>query len=124
MDERFATYRETAKRAAEMEELAFSLTLTPEEWQRCKAGVWPRDMDDRWVVGFAAPFLEMYRSWTRTLLFKLKVTVSDEGAVAGPLYAARGTDGYRQPSPEVERRLVTSIVKFQLQIDIGTRIGA
>lgn len=110
----FAAYREKAKTAARMEEIPFPASLTAQEWEQAQNGFRPRDMDDKWRVGFHAPFLEFYRSWTGTLVFKLKVDVQQDHVVLGPLYAARDVDWYN-PHPDWEEvNLVKNVMEWTL----------
>ena len=113
-DDDFESYRQRAKCAARMEEIPFSSSLSRENWHKARKGFRPRDMDDKWRVGFHDPFLEFYRSWTNTLVYKLKVDESDESVELGPLFAARDVDWYN-PHPEWgEVTLVRNVMEWCL----------
>ncbi len=114
MDDTFAAYREKAKTAAHMEEIAFSETLSAEEWGQAQTGFRPRDMDDKWRIGFHAPFLEFYRSWTSTLVFKLKVNAQGDVVTLGPLYAARDVDWYAPHADWDEVSMVKKVMLWTL----------
>lgn len=112
MEAWFATYRERAKHPAQMEEVPLSIAIPSEDWDRIKRGRDAKEMEDRWVIGYAVPFLEFYRSWTDTLVFKLAIETQSDGVMAGPLFAARVEDWYRPQPPDKEVEMVRKVLEY------------
>ena len=46
---------------------------------RLQAGLWPRDMDDRWAVWLDGDTLRCWRSWTGTCIYEAQITIGDGG---------------------------------------------
>lgn len=53
--------------------------LDPEELGLLREGLWPRDMDDRWVIWLEGDTLRCWRSWTGSCIYEAQVTVGDDG---------------------------------------------
>lgn len=113
----FETFRKGARQAPRMEEVAMKATLSHAEWSRVQNGFKPRDMDDKWRIGFHDPNLEFYRSWTHTLVFKLHIDTRDDAVHCGPLFAARDVDWY-QPNPDRdEATVVRKVMQWTLGLE-------
>ncbi len=111
MTKRFADYRATrAKLPRVTEEHPARFIILRSDWELLKHGFWPRDMDDRWLAGYRRPWLELYRSWTDTLVFSVRIDDTADEVVAGPVRAARNEDWYRPVSAEKEVSLVRDVV--------------
>ncbi|MDH5821552.1 hypothetical protein QFW77_00895 [Luteimonas sp. RD2P54] len=68
-----------------------------EELAQLREGLWPRDVDDRWVVWLDGGTLRCWRSWTGTCIYETKVAVSEDGTgVAAMLDVLDDPDSYRR----------------------------
>ena len=47
---------------------------------RLQAGLWPRDMDDRWAIWLDGDVLRCWRSWTGTCIYEARVTPHADGS--------------------------------------------
>jgi len=51
-----------------------------EDVLRLRAGLWPRDMDDRWAIWLDGDVLRCWRSWTGTCVYEARLTPHAEGS--------------------------------------------
>lgn len=47
---------------------------------RVQAGLWPRDMDDRWAIWLDGDVLRCWRSWTGTCIYEARLTPHADGS--------------------------------------------
>ena len=47
---------------------------------RLRAGLWPRDMDDRWAIWLDGDVLRCWRSWTGTCIYEARLTLHADGS--------------------------------------------
>ena len=47
---------------------------------RLQAGLWPRDMDDRWAIWLDGDVLRCWRSWTGTCIYEARLTLHADGS--------------------------------------------
>lgn len=60
--------------------IAYRRQFTPAEIEALKAGLWPRDMDDRWCIWLDGGVLRLWRSWTRTCVYELPIQEAEDGS--------------------------------------------
>ncbi|QNN46746.1 hypothetical protein H9L17_00685 [Thermomonas brevis] len=51
-----------------------------EDVLRLQAGLWPRDMDDRWAIWLDGDVLRCWRSWTGTCIYEARLTPHADGS--------------------------------------------
>lgn len=51
-----------------------------EDVLRLQAGLWPRDMDDRWAIWLDGDVLRCWRSWTGTCVYEARLTPHADGS--------------------------------------------
>ena len=54
-------------------------TFTPEEVVALAAGLWPQDMDDRWVIWLDQGVLRAWRSWTGECIYEADLALDGQG---------------------------------------------
>lgn len=75
--------------------------FTSGELARLRDGLWPRDMDDRWVVWLDGATLRCWRSWTRTCIYESQILINEDGSgCAAVLDVLDAPDTYRRASTE------------------------
>ncbi|WP_448670461.1 hypothetical protein [Pseudoxanthomonas mexicana] len=50
-----------------------------------RAGMWPRDMDDRWIVLLEDNVLRCWRSWTGLCIYETTISATEDGGGRAPL---------------------------------------
>ncbi|MGN7918459.1 hypothetical protein [Lysobacter sp. 22409] len=75
--------------------------FSADELARLREGLWPRDMDDRWVIWLDENTLRGWRSWTGTCIYEVDITVSEEGTgTTAVLDVLDAPDTYRRASTD------------------------
>ena len=75
--------------------------LTAEEVDLLRDGLWPRDMDDRWVVWLDGNTLRCWRSWTGMCIYEAKVMLAEDGAgILGVLEVLDDNAAYHRASTD------------------------
>ena len=78
-------------------------TFSPEELAQLRAGLWPLDMDDRWVIWFDGESLRCWRSWTNTCIYQAALTIGEDGTgVAAVLDVLDIPGSYRRSESDAE----------------------
>jgi hypothetical protein len=91
-------------------EVAYRRTLSPSEVAALRAGLWPRDMDDRWIVYLADDCLAIHRSWTGHCIYMLPTLATAEGLVIGPLFVSDDPASYRRQGDTKEIEMVEYLI--------------
>ncbi|MFJ2808898.1 hypothetical protein [Kitasatospora sp. NPDC087271] len=80
---------------------------TDEEWQRIRAGLRPREMEDKWVSHTAEGVLRLHRSWTGFEIWSVRVTPVRGGWRPGSALAEAHPDRFRGAAdPELLARVL------------------
>ena len=53
--------------------------FSTDELENLRQGLWPQDMDDRWVVWLQGDTLRCWRSWTGACIYEATVFVAADG---------------------------------------------
>ena len=92
-------------------EIAYRRILTASEAAALRAGLWPRDMDDRWVVYLAEGSLAIHRSWTGNCIYSLPASpASADALVLGPLFVSDDPATYRRQEAPKEIEMVDYLI--------------
>ena len=92
-------------------EIPYRRALTSAEVEALRAGLWPRDMDERWVVYLGDDGLAIHRSWTGNCIYRLPAAGSPDGAlVLGPLFVRDDAEIYRRQEDAREIGSVESLI--------------
>lgn len=76
-------------------------TFTPAEVAALTAGLWPQDMDDRWVIWLDQGVLRVWRSWTGECIYEADVALDGQGvAQCQVLRVCDDPDVYHRSSRE------------------------
>ena len=60
--------------------MSYRRRFTPAELDALRAGLWPQDMDDRWIIWLDEGVLRLWHSWTQTCIYELPITVLEDGS--------------------------------------------
>ena len=77
--------------------IAYSPSLSRQEFERVRAGFVPREMEDKWFIYYEAPFLFFHRSWTGQPVYRVKLVARSDGALIEEALVSKeiaGVDGY------------------------------
>ncbi len=78
------------------------------------AGFLPRDMEDRWLLDYRAPWLYMARSWTGFVVFGLELQLDDSGATVQSSWVSRDPEQYRSTDAAHDREQLGKILDVLL----------
>lgn len=60
--------------------LRCGFVIPPDDLERLQAGLWPRDMDDRWAIWLDGNTLRCWRSWTTTCIYEARLDLNPDGS--------------------------------------------
>src|SRR3954471_16063233 len=92
-------------------EIPYRRCLTAAEADALRAGLWPRDMDDRWIVHLSGDAVSIHRSWTGHAIYLLPCAASADGTLLGPLFVSSDPATYRRQEDAKEIEMVESLIK-------------
>lgn len=86
-----------------------------------RAGLWPRDTDDRWAVWLAGDTLRCWRSWTDTCIYEAQLLfVTDGSAAVGVLNVLDEENVYRRaPTDEGELERFEGVLSLVWRREAG-----
>jgi hypothetical protein len=97
-------------------EVAYQRTFSASEADKLRAGLWPQEMDDRWVVHLGESSLDLWRSWTGHCIYSLPARGAIEGVAVGPLFVNSDSQQYQRPADAEDIRIFESIVARVLSV--------
>ena len=80
--------------------IAYRRNFTSNEVAMLRAGLWPSDMDDRWVIWLDDQVLRLWRSWTRTCIYEVPLDLHADGSASTRVARVLDSDDYRRSSTE------------------------
>ena len=94
-----------------------------EDVLRLRAGLWPRDMDDRWAIWLDGDVLRCWRSWTGTCVYEARLTPHADGsATALMLDVLDAPETYaRATSEEAELQRFEGVLSLIRQLPSGAK---
>ncbi len=95
-------------------EIEYERTLSPESAAKLRAGVWPQDMDDRWVICLDETALQIWRSWTGHCIFSMPARQQGEFTVVGPLIVNGDRATYQRSGDAEDIRVVDAMINRTL----------
>ena len=60
--------------------LRCGFVIPADDLERLQAGLWPRDMDDRWAIWLDGDTLRCWRSWTATCIYEPRLDLNPDGS--------------------------------------------
>ncbi|MDX2245610.1 MAG: hypothetical protein SF052_02460 [Bacteroidia bacterium] len=92
-------------------ELSLKKSFTPEEFNRLKNGLIPREMEDKWFIFFEDNYLYFHRSWTGFEIFRIELAPQSDGsATIRQGWVNRDKTQYSGEDPAEELRTVTFLL--------------
>lgn len=81
-----------------------------------KAGLWPRDMDDRWCIWLDGGVLRLWRSWSLMCIYELPIQELDDGSGEARVAMVLDTseDYRRSPTEEGELHRLAGVLSLIL----------
>jgi hypothetical protein len=94
----------SAARAA----IPLTLRVSPDEYERLRAGSIPEDIDDKWFIFYEDGWVYFHHSWTGDCIFAVPIEQDGEGYVVREALATRDRDQDRNEDENV--RLLKSVI--------------
>ena len=92
-------------------EIPYRRQLTADETAALRCGLWPKDMDDRWVVFLSDNALGIHRSWSGNAIYSLPRSIAVDGAdILGPLLVSDDVAAYHRGDPARDVEMVNSLI--------------
>lgn len=60
--------------------LRCGLVIPADDLERLRAGLWPREIDDRWAIWLDGDTLRCWRSWTATCIYEARLDLHPDGS--------------------------------------------
>jgi hypothetical protein len=79
-----------------------------------RAGVKPREMEDKWFVYWEGNDLYFHRSWTGICIYRVRFQVEDMGAKAVVAIANRDPEQYKNTDDVYDARMIVYLIRVLL----------
>lgn len=99
---------------AERASLNLSESCSLAEFEQIKAGLVPREMEDKWFMFFEEPWLFIHRSWTGFCIYGVRWESSARGATTVEAWVSRNTEQYRETRTEYDEKLLRFLIEALL----------
>lgn len=91
-------------------DLAFTESFAPEEFERMKRGLIPRQMEDKWFIYFESPWLYFHRGWTGLCIYAIRFESSANEASAVESWVSRDSTQYRETRTDYDRLVAKFLI--------------
>lgn len=95
---------------AEIEPLGFQADFTTDEHESILRGFQPDEMEQKWSVCCDGDWVYFCRSWTRFMIFALRLERTASGARVADSLVSRDAKQYRSTDLDDDRRLVRGLI--------------
>ncbi len=85
------------------------------EFERIKAGLIPREMEDQWFMFFEAPWLFIHRSWTGYGIDGVRLEPSSEGMAVAESWVSRNNEQHGHTRTDDDQTLLTFLIDALLE---------
>lgn len=98
--------------------LRCGFVIPADDLEPLQAGLWPRDMDDRWAIWLDGDILRCWRSWTATCIYEARLDLNPDGsATAVMLDVLDDPEAYvRATSEEAELQRFEGVLALIRQV--------
>ncbi len=94
--------------------LTFERAFSNEERARIKAGLLPKEMEDKWFIYFENDTLFFHRSWTGYCIYQVHFAEDENGFRALSVDINRDPEQYREDNDEIDLQLLNRLIDSQL----------
>lgn len=96
--------------------IAYRRRFSQAELAVLRDGLWPRDMDDRWIIWLDGGVLRLWRSWTQTCVYELPVNMLEDGTGEARVALVLDDSGsyHRCPTEEGELHRLAGVLSLIL----------
>lgn len=102
--------------------IAYRRVFSADEVRALRDGLWPDDMDGRWVIWLDGDNLRLWRSWTGTCIYQLDLRETEDGGAEARVALVLDTDDYRRsPTEEGEIHRLAGVLSLVLNQE---RVGS
>ncbi|MEX0899784.1 MAG: hypothetical protein WD081_03740 [Gammaproteobacteria bacterium] len=105
------------------EKITYYRSFSAAETATLRTGVWPRSMDDRWVVFLGDSWLSLWRSWTGHCIFRLPARATEDGVIVGPLFVNTDQEQYGPSDVQASLDLFESVINLVLAPEERAKTG-
>ncbi len=85
--------------------------FTPEEFERVKLGVVPREMEDHWSIFLEQGWLYFVRSWTGYCIFKVRVEYDNDAGRIMEAWASRDPRQYGSTDAKYDSGILAMVIE-------------
>jgi hypothetical protein len=96
------------------EALSMLARFSFEEFEKTKAGHLSSNMDDKWDIGFEAPWLFICRSWAGRTIYELRLADDGASVVVEEAWVNRDTKQYACKDLDFDRRFALWLINQKL----------
>jgi hypothetical protein len=97
-------------RADQRVSLGLDDVYTRDELETLKKGLEPMAMEDKWAIGYDAPWLYFRRSWTGFCVFAIRLEETGPGARIAESWVSRNADEYRSESLDDDKATLRFLI--------------
>jgi hypothetical protein len=90
--------------------IAYTRVFDAAEHARVIRGIVPEEMEDKWFVFYAAPWLWFHRSWTGFAIYAVKLDVTDAGSTVEEAWVNRAPQQYRETDDADDAAVLSFLV--------------
>jgi hypothetical protein len=91
-------------------DLVFNESYTPDEFERIKRGLIPRQMEDKWFIFFEESWLYFYRSWKGQCIYAIRFDSSAAGVFAVESWVNRDNTQYKETRTNYDRAIAKFLI--------------
>jgi hypothetical protein len=99
---------------AKQVKLTFKRAFSNEERDRIKAGLLPKEMEDKWFIFFENNTLFFHRSWTGNCIYQVHFVENESGFCALSVDINRDPEQYREGNNEIDLQMLNRLIDSQL----------
>jgi hypothetical protein len=97
--------------------IPLTLQLSPDEYERLRAGSAPEDMDEQWLIFCEDGWVHFHHSWIGHCIFAIRIEQDGDGYVVREAWATRDHNQYRNEDVDEDVRLLKSVIFHCFGID-------
>ena len=102
----------TSPLPAKRVKLAFNRAFSNEERDRIKAGLIPKEMEDKWFIYFEDDTLYLHRSWTGFCIYQICFAQDEKGFHALSVEVNRDPEQYRETDNKLELQILKRLIEL------------
>jgi hypothetical protein len=94
--------------------LTFERVFSKEERDRIKAGLLPKEMEDKWFIYFENHTLFFHRSWTGNCIYQVHFAENESEFCVLSVDVNRDPEQYREGNNEIDLQMLNGLIDSHL----------